>query len=216
MTTLRTSPPLRRYLRHGTLPQLATFEAVLRLRSATRAAEAMCIAQPTLSGHLRKLSEAVGVPLFKMQGKHLAPTDAALVLLQTSHEIFAALERCELALAHYRRDVRASSTSTATATATATATMIVIAMPPTQPAIDAAVGRGSPASAPAPEHRHGSGQRRLGDSSAVAPGLSDQPARGGATDLQAPARRSSAERTARFSTGRRSRPSGQRSSHRHS
>ena len=212
MTTLRTPPPLRRYLRHGMLPQLATFEAVLRLRSATRAAEAMCIAQPTLSGHLRKLSEAVGVPLFKMQGKHLAPTDAALVLLQTSHEIFAALERCELALAHYRRDVRASSTSTATATAT----MIVIAMPPTQPAIDAAVGRGSPASDPAPEHRRGSGQRRLGDPSAVAPGLSDQPARGGGTDPQAPARRPSAERTARFSTGRRSRPSGQRSSHRHS
>ena len=133
MTTLRrTPPPLRRYLRHGMLPQLATFEAVLRLGSATRAAEAMCIAQPTLSGHLRKLSEAVGVPLFKMQGKHLAPTDAALVLLQASHEIFAALERCELALAHCRREVRASSTSTATATATATATMIVIAKPQTQ------------------------------------------------------------------------------------
>ena len=130
MTTLRTSPPLRRYLRHGTLAQLATFEAVLRLGSATRAAEALCIAQPTLSGHLRKLGEAVGVPLFSMQGKHLAPTDAALVLLQTSHEIFAALERCELALAHCRRDGRTSSMSTDTDTASATTG--VSAGPPTR------------------------------------------------------------------------------------
>ena len=145
MTTLRNPPPLRRYLRHGMLAQLATFEAVLRLRSATRAAEAMCIAQPTLSGHLRKLSEAVGVPLFKMQGKHLAPTDAALVLLQTSHEIFAVLERCEAALAHCRPDLAASSTNVAAATP------IMIAKPSTRPAIETVGGRGSPANDPAAE-----------------------------------------------------------------
>ena len=111
MTTPRNPSPLRRYLRHGLLPQLATFEAVLRLRSATRAAEAVCIAQPTLSGHLRKLGDAVGVPLFKTQGKHLIPTEAALVLLQTCHEVFAALERCESALAPRRLGVPAGNAS---------------------------------------------------------------------------------------------------------
>ena len=96
-------PPLsRRFLRHGMLLQLAAFEGVMCLGSVTRAAEALCMAQPTLSGHLRKLSEALGVRLFEMQGKHLVPTEAALVLLQGAREVFAALEHCELALGALR------------------------------------------------------------------------------------------------------------------
>ena len=84
------------------LPQLAAFEAVVRLGSATRAAEALCMAQPTLSGHLRKLSEALGVRLFEQQGKRLVPTEAALVLLAGTREAFAALDRCEQVLASMR------------------------------------------------------------------------------------------------------------------
>ncbi len=102
MTTPQTPFPSRRYLRHGMLPQLAAFEAVVRLGSATRAAEALCVAQPTLSGQLRKLSEALGVRLFSLHGKRLVPTDAARVLLQTTHEVFAALDRCEPVLACLR------------------------------------------------------------------------------------------------------------------
>ena len=103
MTTPQISCPPRRYLRNGMLPQLAAFEAVLRLGSATRAAEALCVAQPTLSGQLRKLSESLGVRLFEREGKRLVPTDAALVLLHTAREVFAAFERCEPALAGMRR-----------------------------------------------------------------------------------------------------------------
>jgi LysR family transcriptional regulator, low CO2-responsive transcriptional regulator len=102
MTTPQIPFPSRRYLRNGMLPQLAAFEAVVRLGSATRAAEALCVAQPTLSGQLRKLSEALGVRLFALQGKRLVPTAAALVLLQTAREVFAALDRCEPALAGLR------------------------------------------------------------------------------------------------------------------
>ena len=103
MTTPQCAPA-RRYLRHGMLPQIAAFEAVVRLGSATRAAFALSIAQPTLSGHLRKLSETLGVRLFDIRAKRLVPTDAALVLLQATHEIFAAFERCEqgLAVARWR------------------------------------------------------------------------------------------------------------------
>jgi DNA-binding transcriptional ArsR family regulator len=103
--------PSRRYLRHGMLPQLAAFEAVVRLGSATRAAEALCVAQPTLSGHLRKLSEALGVRLFDVQGKRLVPTGAALSLLETAHEVFAALERCERALASQREQAAVTDRS---------------------------------------------------------------------------------------------------------
>ena len=98
MMTCADPRPSRRYLRHGMLPQLAALEAVVRLGSATRAAESLCMAQPTLSGHLRKLSDALGVRLFELHGKCLVPTQAALVLLQATRETFAALERCEQAL----------------------------------------------------------------------------------------------------------------------
>ena len=105
---------LRRYLRHGMLPQLAAFEAVVRLGSAARAAEALCIAPPTLSGHLRKLSEALGVRLFGLQGKRLVPTDAALVLLQAVREVNGALERCEETLTLWRgRDAQRLTTEPA-------------------------------------------------------------------------------------------------------
>lgn len=92
----------RRLLRHGTLPQLAALEAVVRLGSATLAAEELCIAQPTLSGHLRKLSEALDVPLFRREGKRLVPTDAALMLLQATREAFDVLGRCEDRLSDLR------------------------------------------------------------------------------------------------------------------
>ena len=104
MTTPLALAPLRRYLRHGTLPQLAAFEAVVRLGSATRAADALCIAQPTISGHLRKLADALGVRLFETRGKRLVPTEAALALLQATHEVSAALARCEHAIGAFRAD----------------------------------------------------------------------------------------------------------------
>ena len=47
---------IHRYVRHGTLPQLAVFEASARLRSFTRAAEELHLAQPTVSAQIRKSS----------------------------------------------------------------------------------------------------------------------------------------------------------------
>lgn len=99
----------RRYLRHGMLPQLAAFEAVVRLGSATQAAEALCMAQPTLSGHLRKLGEALGVQLFERDGKRLVPTEAAWDLLHTTREVMAAFDRCEHLMAAHRPQPRAVS-----------------------------------------------------------------------------------------------------------
>ena len=104
MATPLSLPALRRYLRHGTLPQLAAFEAVIRLGSATRAAQALCVAQPTISGHLKKLGDALGVRLFVLQGKRLVPTPAALALLDATHEMSAVLARCEQTLGNYRED----------------------------------------------------------------------------------------------------------------
>ena len=74
----------------------------MRLGSAARAAESLCIAQSTLSGHLRKLSEALGVRLFELQGKQLVPTLAARALIVGVDEVFEALIRCDRALAPLR------------------------------------------------------------------------------------------------------------------
>jgi DNA-binding transcriptional LysR family regulator len=104
MTTTLNHLALRRYLRHGTLTQLAAFEAVVRLGSATRAAQALCLAPPTISGHLKKLGDALGVRLFELHGKRLVPTAAALALLQATDEVSAALARCEQALGAYREN----------------------------------------------------------------------------------------------------------------
>ena len=54
---------LRRYIRNGTLTQLAAFEAVVQLGSFTRAADALHMAQPTVSLLVKKLSETLGVQL---------------------------------------------------------------------------------------------------------------------------------------------------------
>ena len=109
MTALIDPSQSRRYLRHGMLPQLAAFEAVVRLGSARHAADSLCMAQPTLSGHLRKLSEALGVRLFELKGKRLVPTDAALVLLHAAHEVFAAFAHCEWVLAGVRSGSRVNA-----------------------------------------------------------------------------------------------------------
>ena len=114
MPTSLAHTPLRRYMRHGTLPQLAAFEAVVRLGSATLAAQALCVAQPTISGHLKKLGEALEVRLFELRGKHLVPTAAALALLEATHEVSAALARCEKTLGTYRSAARPSQRSAAT------------------------------------------------------------------------------------------------------
>ena len=69
-------PKIRRYLKHGTLPQLRAFEACVRLGSGTRAAEELHMAQPTASVLLKKLCETVGVPLFEPIGRRLQLTEA--------------------------------------------------------------------------------------------------------------------------------------------
>ncbi|MFN0186589.1 MAG: LysR family transcriptional regulator [Aquabacterium sp.] len=107
---------LRRYLRHGMMPQLAAFEAVFRLQSVTRAGEALHMAQPTVSGHLRKLTEAMGVVLFRCDGRRMIATPAAAALHQAVQEVFGALNRVDDVLAAMRAAAESAATSLATPT----------------------------------------------------------------------------------------------------
>jgi DNA-binding transcriptional LysR family regulator len=96
------STSLRRYLRHGMLPQLAVFECAARLGSYTRAAEALHLAQPTVSAQLRKLSETLGVALFEQIGKKVHLTPAGAALRDGCEDLFGAFERIEEGLARLR------------------------------------------------------------------------------------------------------------------
>jgi len=89
---------IRRYLKHGTLPQLRVFEASARLGSLTRAAEELHIAQPTASVQIKKLTETVGLPLFEQVGRRVYLTDAGQRLYAGCNEVFRAFSGLEEAL----------------------------------------------------------------------------------------------------------------------
>ena len=93
---------VRRFIRHGMLPQLAVFEAVCRLGSYTRAAEELFIAQPTVSTQMKKLSDAIGLPLVEHNGRRLQMTEAGRELAAACKDIFGRLEAAEERLAALR------------------------------------------------------------------------------------------------------------------
>jgi DNA-binding transcriptional LysR family regulator len=93
---------LRRYFRHGLLPQLIVFEAVARLGGVTRAAEELHLAQPTVSMQLKKLAAALSVVLFEQRGRRLHLTAAGHALRETCVELTALLARADERLAPWR------------------------------------------------------------------------------------------------------------------
>lgn len=85
--------------RHATFRQLQTFEAVARLGSFTRAAEELYLAQPTVSMQLKKLTDAIGLPLFEQHGIRIHLTDAGRELYAVCQEVFHALASVEMKIA---------------------------------------------------------------------------------------------------------------------
>jgi len=94
---------LRRYFRHGMFPQLMVFEAVARLGSVTRAAVELHLAQPTVSTQLRKLSEALGLPLIEWRGRELLLTAAGRDLLASCEQLLELVGGIDERLAAHRR-----------------------------------------------------------------------------------------------------------------
>jgi DNA-binding transcriptional LysR family regulator len=96
------SPDIRRYLKHGTLPQLRAFEASARLGSFTRAAQELHMSQATASVQIKKLTETVGLPLFEQVGKRIYLTDAGRQLYSVCNELFGVLAGFEQRLNQMR------------------------------------------------------------------------------------------------------------------
>jgi DNA-binding transcriptional LysR family regulator len=69
------------------------FEACLRLGSVTQAAEELSLAQPTVSGLLRRLSETVGEPVLRLHRGRMEATSAGRELAVLCDDVFNALAR---------------------------------------------------------------------------------------------------------------------------
>lgn len=95
-------PNIRRYLKHGMLPQLRVFEASARLGCFARAAEELHLAQPTVSVQIKKLSETIGFPLFEQVGRRIYLTDAGQRVYAGCNEVFCALSGLEERLTEMR------------------------------------------------------------------------------------------------------------------
>ncbi len=86
-------------IRHATLRQLQVFEAIVRLGSFTQAAEELFLTQPTVSIQIKKLSDALGMPLFEHVGRKVFPTEVGHVLYAACREILGSLSNLEMKLA---------------------------------------------------------------------------------------------------------------------
>lgn len=83
-------------IRHATLRQLQVFEAIYRLGSFTRAAEELFLTQPTVSMQIRKLTDAMDVPLFEHVGRNVEPTEAGTELYAACRGMFEILANLEM------------------------------------------------------------------------------------------------------------------------
>lgn len=92
-------PTLSRLTRRVSLRQLQVFEALGRHGSFTKAAEELFLAQPTVSMQIKKLVDAVGMPLFDQIGKTAHLTEAGKALYGVSRDVFAVFERFDTQIA---------------------------------------------------------------------------------------------------------------------
>jgi DNA-binding transcriptional LysR family regulator len=66
---------------------LEVFCRIMETRSFSRAAEAVSLTQPTVSGHIKNLEEEAGTRLFDRLGKEIRPTRAGEILYRYATEI---------------------------------------------------------------------------------------------------------------------------------
>ncbi|MFG6468007.1 LysR family transcriptional regulator [Roseateles sp. BYS87W] len=76
-------------------PQLRSLEATVRLGGVGRAAQALHLAQPTVSTQLKELAASLGLVLFEPHGRGLAPTAVAELLAQTVRDMAARWQQFE-------------------------------------------------------------------------------------------------------------------------
>jgi len=118
-------PDIRRYFKHGTLPQLRLFEAIARLGTFARAAQELHMAQPTASLQIKKLTATIGVPLFQQVGKRIQLTEAGRRVHESCAHLFRVFDELERSLSGMRTLDAARVRLAASATETSLASPLV-------------------------------------------------------------------------------------------
>jgi DNA-binding transcriptional LysR family regulator len=86
-------------IRLATWRQLTVFEAVARLGSFSRAASELFMTQPGVSIQVRKLAEAVGMPLYELTGKRMRLTEAGELTLAFARTVIDGADGFEMGIA---------------------------------------------------------------------------------------------------------------------
>ena len=79
-----------------TLKQMYSFEAVVRLKSFTKASKQLNITQPAVYMQIQQLTQNIGSDLVSIKGKTISPTFIGKKLYQTCVEVIAKLEQTRL------------------------------------------------------------------------------------------------------------------------
>lgn len=86
----------------GTFRQLEILLAVYEGQSIKVASESLFLTQPTVSMQLKKLSEAIGLPLYQQVGRQLKFTDAGLATVNTAKQVLQQCEQLDMHLSRLR------------------------------------------------------------------------------------------------------------------
>lgn len=86
----------------GTFRQLEILLAVYQGGSIKAASEALYLTQPTVSMQLKKLADAIGLPLYQQIGRKIKFTDAGLATVNTACEILQQCEQLDMHLSQLR------------------------------------------------------------------------------------------------------------------
>ena len=89
------SQDTRQLARLGTLRQLEIFMKVAEVGSMAQAAEHLHLSQPSVSIQVRKLAEAVGLPLYEVIGRRLQLTEAGKRVVVAGREILDTFNRLD-------------------------------------------------------------------------------------------------------------------------
>ncbi|MFI5342114.1 MAG: LysR family transcriptional regulator, partial [Candidatus Methylomirabilales bacterium] len=88
------------------LRALEVFCKIMELRSFSRAAEAVLLTQPTVSGHIKTLEEELGLRLFDRAGRSVTPTRAGELLHGYARRILALREEAQQAISEHKGGLR--------------------------------------------------------------------------------------------------------------
>ncbi|GLS89926.1 transcriptional regulator [Psychromonas marina] len=86
----------------GTMRQLEILLAVHDKGSINEAAKSLFLTQPTVSIQMRKLSDAIGEPLYQYVNRRLVFTEVGLELVKTAVEVLDSFSRLDMTLGNLR------------------------------------------------------------------------------------------------------------------